>query len=90
MVSHQLVRGLEDASIQEKVLALAATDKDLNLKKITEFVLAQESGTRSSKLLGEVAGVSNICVFHGVAGVARATPGLMELQSTGKGIEVTR
>ena len=60
MVSHQLVRGLEDASIQEKVLALAATDKDLNLKKITEFVLAQESGTRSSKLLGEVAGVSKI------------------------------
>ena len=60
MVSHQLVRGLEDASIQEKVLALAATDKDLDLKKITEFVLAQESGTRSSKLLGEVAGVSKI------------------------------
>ena len=60
MVSHQLVRGLEDASIQEKVLALAATDKDLDLKKITEFVLAQESGTRSSKLLGEVAAVSKI------------------------------
>ena len=31
-----------------------------------------------------------IGVFHGVAGVARATPGLMELPSTGKGIEVNR
>ena len=60
MVSHQLVRGLADASIQEKVLALAATEKDLSLKKITEFVLAQETGTRSSKLLGEVAGISRI------------------------------
>ena len=28
---------------------------------------------------------SSIGVFHGVAGVARATPGLMELPSTGKG-----
>ena len=60
MVSHQLVRGLADASIQEKVLAVAATEKDLSLKKITEFVLAQETGTRSSKLLGEVAGISRI------------------------------
>ena len=60
MVSHQLVRGLENASVQEKVLALAATDKDLTLKKITEFVLAQETGTRSSKLLGEVAGIAKI------------------------------
>ena len=32
----------------------------------------------------------SIGVFHGVAGVARATPGLMELPSTGKGIEVSR
>ena len=31
-----------------------------------------------------------IGVFHGVAGVARATPGLMELPSTGKGSEVSR
>ena len=31
-----------------------------------------------------------IGVFHGVAGVAHATPGLMELPSTGKGIEVSR
>ena len=31
-----------------------------------------------------------IGVFHGVAVVARATPGLMELPSTGNGIEVSR
>ena len=51
MVSHQLVRGLDDPSIQEKVLAQAATDKELDLKKMTEFVMAQETGTRSSKIL---------------------------------------
>lgn len=60
MVSHQLVRGLQDTSVQEKVLALAATDKDLNLKKISEFVEAQETGSRSSKLLGGAAGINVI------------------------------
>ena len=60
MVAHQLVRGLEDVSHQEKVLALAATEKDLTLKKISEFVEAQETGSRSSKLLGGGAGVSKI------------------------------
>ena len=36
--------------------------------------------------------VLSIGVFHGVAGVAHTTPGLMELPSTGigKGIEVNR
>jgi hypothetical protein len=58
MVSHQLVRGMEDITIQEKVLALAATQTDLDLKKITEFVEAQEQGTRSSKML--VHGVGNL------------------------------
>ena len=46
------MRGLQDTSVQEKVLALAATEKDTNLKKISEFVEAQETGSRSSKLLG--------------------------------------
>ena len=58
MVSHQLVRGMEDVTIQEKVLALAATQSDLDLKKITEFVEAQEQGTRSSKMLGN--GIGNL------------------------------
>ena len=51
MVAHQLVRGMEDTLAQEKVLALAATQPDLTLKKITEFVEAQEQGSRSSKML---------------------------------------
>ena len=60
MVAHQLVRGLEDVSQQEKVLALAATEKDLSLKKISEFVEAQETGLRSSKILGGGAGVQKV------------------------------
>ena len=60
MVAHQLVRGLEDITQQEKVLALAATEKDLTLKKISEFVEAQETGLRSSKILGGGAGVQKI------------------------------
>ena len=60
MVAHQLVRGLEDITQQEKVLALAATEKDLSLKKISEFVEAQETGLRSSKILGGGAGVQKI------------------------------
>ena len=48
--SHVIVRGLENADIQEKVLALAATEeKDLSLQKITEFVLAQETGRAVQK-----------------------------------------
>ena len=64
MVSHQLVRGLEDPSIQEKVLAQAATDKELDLKKITEFVIAQETGTRSSKILNSGAGIGRISDYQ--------------------------
>ena len=52
--SHVIVRGLENTDIQEKVLALAATEeKDLSLQKITEFVLAQETAVQSRKLLNE-------------------------------------
>ena len=43
MVSHQLVRGLVDSAVQERVLAEAAT-KQMDLKQIQEFVQAQESG----------------------------------------------
>ena len=52
--SHVIVRGLENPDIQEKVLALAATeDKDLSLQKITEFVLAQETAVQSRRILNE-------------------------------------
>ena len=51
LCSHVIVRGLEDSDIQERVLALAATEENLDLKKITEFIHAQETGARSRKLL---------------------------------------
>ena len=57
-VSHKLAGGLEDVSIQVRVLALAATEKKLDLTKIVEYVKAQETGTRSSKLIGSS---TNIC-----------------------------
>ena len=60
MVGHQLVRGLSDISTQERVLALAATEENLTLKKMTEYVEAQESGIRSSRLLEAEANVSKI------------------------------
>ena len=66
MVSHQLVMGLEDAAIQEKVLALAATEKKVYLQTITEFVIAQETGSRSSKLLGEGVGFRKISNYKRV------------------------
>ena len=79
MVSHQLVRGLQDTSVQEKVLALAATEKDMNLNKISEFVEAQETGSRSSKLLGAggKAGINVISDYkraNNLSKVAQTTP----------------
>lgn len=64
MVAHQLVRGLEDLGTQEKVLAHAATHKNLDLDGITKFVEAQEMGARSSKLLGGGANVSKISDYQ--------------------------
>ena len=60
MVAHQLVRGLEDITQQEEVLALAATDGNHTLKKISEYVEVQETGLRSSKVLGGGAGVQKL------------------------------
>ena len=53
-----IVRGLYDLDIQEDVLKLAATSEDdLDLKKVTEVVLAQETGLRSRKLLNDEMGL---------------------------------
>ena len=41
-------------------MALAATEKKVYLQTITEFVIAQETGSRSSKLLGEGVGFRKI------------------------------
>ena len=62
--SHVIVRGLENADIQEKVLALAATEeKDLSLQKITEFVLAQETAVQSRKFLNEEPSVCKLSQY---------------------------
>ena len=51
--SHIIVKGLYDPNIQEDVLKIAAGTDDelLDLKKVTEVVLAQETGIRSRRLL---------------------------------------
>ena len=88
MVSHQLVRGLEDNSIQEKVLALAATKKDLDLKQITEFVIAQETGTRSSKILESGANIGKLSDYQ--RGRANTLPGRLPGDRPGGGDTSTR
>ena len=50
MLCHQMVRGLVNTDTQEKVLALAAQE-DITVKRVTEYVEAQEMGARSSKLI---------------------------------------
>ena len=46
-----IVKGITDTEIQEQVLALATTEQNLTLKRITEFVYAQDTGRESRKLL---------------------------------------
>ena len=61
--SHVIVRGLQDINIQEKVLALAATEEDLDLKKITEYITAQEMGARSRQLLNVEASINKLSLY---------------------------
>ena len=51
MVSHQLVRGLADPSIQEQILSHAADNLELNLNDTLKFIEAKDSGKRSSNIL---------------------------------------
>ena len=51
LCSHIIVKGITDTEIQEQVLALATTEQNLTLKRITEFVYAQDTGRESRKLL---------------------------------------
>ena len=41
MVSHQLVRGLNDVEMQEQIMGQAATNLDLDLAGITKFLEAK-------------------------------------------------
>ena len=51
MVSHQLVRGLNDVEMQEQIMGQAATNPDLDLAGITKFLEAKETGKRSTGLI---------------------------------------
>ena len=59
MQSFQLVRGLYDTEIQEKILAEAA-NKELNLGDIIKLAEAIESGKRSSGVLSRAGGLNRI------------------------------
>ena len=59
MQSFQLVRGLYDTEIQEKILSEAA-NKDLRLADITKLAEAIESGKRSSDVLSRSGGLNRI------------------------------
>ena len=59
MQSFQLVRGLYDTEIQEKILSEAA-NKDLSLADITKLAEAIESGKRSSGVLSRSGGLNRI------------------------------
>ena len=62
--AHIIVKGLVNPEIQERILALAATSEDdLDLKKITEFVYAHETGTRSRKLLNESMSINRMSLY---------------------------
>ena len=63
LCSHVIVRGLNDSEIQERVLALAATEENLTLKRITEFLYAQETGRESRKLLSGAGSLNKMSQF---------------------------
>ena len=56
LCSHMIVRGLEDCDIQERVLALAATETELSLKRVTKFIFAQETA--------ESPGGCSVALYH--------------------------
>ena len=70
MQSFQLVRGLYEADIQERILAEAA-NKDLSLADITKLAEAIESGKRSSGVLSMAGGLNRIHQANNQQEVAR-------------------
>ena len=64
LVSHVIVQGLEDSEIQERVLAIAATEENLDLKRISEFIYAQETGRESRKLLSADGGLNKLSQYQ--------------------------
>ena len=84
LVSHVIVRGLEDSEIQERVLALAATEENLDLKRISEYIYAQETGRESRKLLS-AGGVNKLSQYQqDKRGRSNTTPSNMERPNVDK------
>ena len=64
LCSHVIVRGLEDSDIQERVLALAATEQELGLKRVTEYIYAQETGRESRKMLSGAGALNKLSQYQ--------------------------
>ena len=60
LCSHVIVKGIADTEIQERVLALAPTEQDLTLKRITEFLYDQDTGCESRKLLSRAGSLNKL------------------------------
>ena len=60
LCSHVIVKGITDMEIQEQVLTLAAMEQDLTLKRITEFMYAQDTGRKSRKLLSKAGSLNKL------------------------------
>ena len=63
MQSFQLVRGLYDTDIQEKILSEAA-NRDLTLADITKLAEAIESGKRSSDAMSKAGSLNRLAQVH--------------------------
>ena len=64
LCSHVIVRGLEDSDIQERVLALAATEQELDLKRVMEYIYAQETGRESRKMLSGAGALNKLSQYQ--------------------------
>ena len=60
LCSHVIVKGITNMEIQEQVLTLAAMEQDLTLKRITEFMYAQDTGRKSRKLLSKAGSLNKL------------------------------
>ena len=70
-----IVQGFEDCAIQERVLALAATEPSLDLKRVTEFIYAQETGRESRKLLSGAGALNKLSQYqHNKRGRSNTMP----------------
>ena len=75
MVTHQLVCGLADSSIQEQVLGHGAGKKDLDFAETLQLIESKEAGKRSSHLLTSTAGLNKMSEFQKQKFVDKIKPG---------------